>query len=91
MVRVRLAPSPTGTLHIGTARTEESDLCRLRDQISINCRPALRQQLSHGSAWFCHAGATTKKSRRQSRRDMRENIGSTPNNQQFRDEILQVQ
>ena len=63
MVRVRLAPSPTGTLHIGTARTavfnwlfarnqKGSFLLRIEDTDKERSKPEFTQNILEGLQWL---------------------------------------
>jgi len=63
MVRVRLAPSPTGTLHIGTARTavfnwlfarhqQGSFLLRIEDTDKERSKPEYTQNILEGLQWL---------------------------------------
>lgn len=63
MVRVRLAPSPTGTLHIGTARTavfnwlfarhqKGSFLLRIEDTDKQRSKPEFTQNILEGLQWL---------------------------------------
>ena len=63
MVRVRLAPSPTGTLHIGTARTavfnwlyarrqQGSFLLRIEDTDKERSKPEYTQNILEGLRWL---------------------------------------
>jgi len=63
MVRVRLAPSPTGTLHIGTARTavfnwlfarnqNGSFLLRIEDTDKERSKPEFTQNILEGLQWL---------------------------------------
>ena len=63
MVRVRLAPSPTGTLHIGTARTavfnwlyaksQNGDfLLRIEDTDKERSKPEFTQNILEGLQWL---------------------------------------
>ena len=63
MVRVRLAPSPTGTLHIGTARTavfnwlfarnqKGSFLLRIEDTDKGRSKPEFTQNILEGLQWL---------------------------------------
>ncbi|MEC8442436.1 MAG: glutamate--tRNA ligase [Cyanobacteriota bacterium] len=63
MVRVRLAPSPTGTLHIGTARTavfnwlfarhqQGSFLLRIEDTDKERSKPEYTQNILDGLQWL---------------------------------------
>ena len=63
MVRVRLAPSPTGTLHIGTARTavfnwlfarhqQGSFLLRIEDTDKERSKPEYTQNIFEGLQWL---------------------------------------
>ena len=63
MVRVRLAPSPTGTLHIGTARTAVFNwlfakrqngqfLLRIEDTDKERSKPEDTQNILEGLQWL---------------------------------------
>ena len=63
MVRVRLAPSPTGTLHIGTARTAVFNwlfaksqngvfLLRIEDTDKERSKPEFTQNIYEGLQWL---------------------------------------
>ena len=63
MVRVRLAPSPTGTLHIGTARTAVFNwlfaksqngvfLLRIEDTDKERSKPEFTQNILEGLQWL---------------------------------------
>ena len=63
MVRVRLAPSPTGTLHIGTARTAVFNwlfakrqngqfLLRIEDTDKERSKPEYTQNILEGLQWL---------------------------------------
>ena len=63
MVRVRLAPSPTGTLHIGTARTavfnwlyakheQGTFVLRIEDTDKERSKPEYTQNILEGLQWL---------------------------------------
>ena len=63
MVRVRLAPSPTGTLHIGTARTavfnwlyakheQGAFVLRIEDTDKERSKPEYTQNILEGLQWL---------------------------------------
>ena len=71
MVRVRLAPSPTGTLHIGTARTavfnwlyakheQGAFVLRIEDTDKERSKPEYTQNILEGLHWLWMTGSSSQ-------------------------------